>query len=230
MTYAQAIDINVYAEKRNLPRPRNASRRAAIEREAPKLFAAARANLDAALPKPYVEAAIEMAKGAATFLSHDLANAFKDVGDAALQKEFAAANDRAAAELRDFAAWLEREKMPSANAPYALGRDSFEKMLRQTELVDVSSRRILDLGLKELQRDKNCFADTARQIGQPQTGGCVQGNPARSSGGTKPDSRHAQGPRRHPAIRSRPSHRHDSVASPRRRRARNICVRRVCFH
>src|ERR1041385_9053644 len=164
MTYAQAIDVNVFA-KRNFAPPEERLRAViAIERDVPKLFAAARANLDASLPKPYVEAAIEMAKGAAEFLSRDLVNAFKDAGDAALQKEFTAAISRAAAELTDFAAWLEREKLPSANAPYALGRDKFEKMLRETELIDVSSRHILDLGLKELRREQKVFADTARKI------------------------------------------------------------------
>jgi uncharacterized protein (DUF885 family) len=105
-----------------------------------------------------------MAKGAADFLSRDLVAAFHGAGDADLQKEFAAANDRAVAELRDFGVWLEKEKMPSANAPYALGRQNFEKMLRQTELIDWPAERVLSMGLTQLQREQKVFADTARLI------------------------------------------------------------------
>ncbi len=162
MTYAQAIDLNVYAKRNFAPAEARLRSVIAIEKEAPKIFAAAHENLDKALPKPYVETAIEMAKGGAAFLEKDLVNAFKGVGDEELQREFAAANGRAGAELRDYAAWL--EKLPPAKAPYALGRRNFEKMLRETELIDWSASRILDLGLKELRREQKVFADTARLI------------------------------------------------------------------
>ncbi len=164
MTYAGALDLNVYAKRNFAPLDDRLRSIVAIEKEAPKMFAAARANLDQSLPKPYVEAAIEVAKGAADFLAKDLADAFKGAGDESLRKDFAAANDRAVTELRDFAAWLEKEKMPAANARYDLGRESFAKMLRETELIDWPAERILKLGLKELKREQRVFADTARLI------------------------------------------------------------------
>jgi uncharacterized protein (DUF885 family) len=164
MTYAGALDLNIYAKRNFAPAAERLRAVVAIERQTPEIFAAARANLDASLPRPYVETAIEMAKGAADFLSRDLVAAFHDAGDAGLQKEFAAANDRAVAELRDFGVWLEKEKMPSANAPYALGRQNFEKMLRQTEFIDWPAERILRLGMKQLRREQKVFADTARLI------------------------------------------------------------------
>ena len=81
-----------------------------------------------------------------------------------MRNDFAAANDRAVAELRDYAAWLEKEKIPAANARFALGRESFAKMLRETERIDRPPERILKLGLKELQHEQKIFADTARLI------------------------------------------------------------------
>ncbi len=164
MTYAGAIDLNIYAKRNFAPAEKRLRDVIAIENEAPKLFAAARRNLDAVLPKPYVETAIEMAKGGAAFLSKDLADAFKGVGDENLQKEFAAANGRAAAELRNFATWLEQEKLPVAKGRYALGRENFEKMLRETELIDWPADRILKLGLKTLRQEQKTFAATARLI------------------------------------------------------------------
>ena len=164
MTYAGALDVNVYAKRNFAPAEERVRDLIAIEKEAPKIFAAARANLDPSLPRPYVETAVEMAKGAAGFISRDLTEAFKGVGDEGLQREFAAANAQAAVELRNFAAWLEREKLPSANGRYALGRKNFQKLLRETELIDWPPDRILELGLKELQREQKVFADTARLI------------------------------------------------------------------
>jgi uncharacterized protein (DUF885 family) len=164
MTYAGALDLNIYAKRDFAPAADRLRSIVAIEKQAPAIFAAARANLDRALPKPYVETAIEMAKGAADFLSQDLVHALRGVGDVDLQREFAAANGRAVTELRDFAAWLEQEKMPKANAPFALGRENFEKMLRETELIDWPAERILKVGLKELRREQKEFADTARLI------------------------------------------------------------------
>jgi uncharacterized protein (DUF885 family) len=164
MTYAEALDLNIYAQRNFAPAPSRLRSVIAIEKQAPKIFAAARTNLDANLPKPYVEAAIEMAKGGAEFLSHDLAAAFKDVGGEALQKDFADANARAADELRSFATWLEKEKLPAATASYALGRNSFEKMLRNTELIDWPADKILQLGMDKLRAEQKTFADTAHLI------------------------------------------------------------------
>jgi hypothetical protein len=47
----------------------------AIERQAPAIFANARANLAETLAKPYVETAIEVATGSESFLRKDLAAA-----------------------------------------------------------------------------------------------------------------------------------------------------------
>jgi uncharacterized protein (DUF885 family) len=164
MVYAVALDLNVYAKRDFAPLADRLRAVVAIERRTPAILAAARTNLDDSLPKPYVEAAIEMANGAADFLTNDLVAAFKDVSDASLQAEFAAENGKAAMELRDFAAWLKEEKIPAAKARYELGRESFEKMLRETELIDWPATRILSLGEKELRRQQKVFDDSARLI------------------------------------------------------------------
>jgi hypothetical protein len=125
MTYADALDLNIYAKRNFAPAEQRLRSVIAIESEAPKIFAAARTNLEASLPRPYIETAIEMAKGAAGFLRRDLTEAFKDTGSVGLREEFGAVNGRAAAELEKFAAWLETDKLPAANDQYALGRETF---------------------------------------------------------------------------------------------------------
>lgn len=164
MTYAGVLDLDVYAKRNFAPAEQRLRYIVAIEKEAPKIFAEARANLDTALPRPYVETAIEMARGAAGFFGKDLVDAFKNVGDENLKRDFATANARASAELRDFAAWLEKERLPVADGRYALGRQNFQKMLGESELIDWPPERLLELGLKELRREQKVFSGTARLI------------------------------------------------------------------
>jgi len=164
MTYAEALDLNIYAKRNFAPAEQRLRHVIAIENQAPKIFSDARSMLNRTLPKPFVETAIEMANGAADFLGKDLVDAFKGVGDDALQKEFAAVNSRALAELTNYSKWLEKEHLPVAHTKYALGRDNFQKMLRETELIDWPAEKILKLGMKELKREQKVFADTARLI------------------------------------------------------------------
>jgi uncharacterized protein (DUF885 family) len=164
MTYAGALDLNIYAKRNFAPAADRLRSLAAIEQDAPKIFAAARANLEKSLPRPYVETAIEVSDGAADFLAKYLVAAFKGVGDETLQKEFAAANQRAVTELRGFSAWLKQEELPAAHEHYALGRENFAKMLRESELIDWPPEKILKLGLKQLCAEQKVFAETARRI------------------------------------------------------------------
>src|ERR1051325_1704914 len=100
MTYAGAIDVNIYIKRNFAPLEARLRSIIAILSQAPKLMAAARANLDDVLPKPHVETAIEMAGGAADFLGKDLVEAVKGVGNDALRTEFNTANRRAVDALR----------------------------------------------------------------------------------------------------------------------------------
>jgi len=164
MTYAGALDLNIYAKRNFAPTEERLRSIIAIERDAPKIFAAARANLENSLPKPYVETAIEVGDGAADFLAKDLVAAFKGVGDETLQKEFTDANQRAVTELRDFSAWLKQERLTNAHGNYALGRENFAKMLRESELIDWPPEKILKLGLTQLRAEQTAFTAAARQI------------------------------------------------------------------
>src|SRR5439155_10053656 len=125
--------------------------------EAPKVFGAARQNLDASLPQPFVETAIEVANGSADFLEKDLVAGLKDLHDDAIRGQFTSANQRAIAELRSYVGWLKSEKLPKAdksNKAFALGRSKFARILREGELIDWSPDRILEMGLRQLKREQ----------------------------------------------------------------------------
>ena len=160
MTYATAVDLNIYIKRNFAPLQERLKSIIAIEREVPLVLQAARQNLKPNLAKPFVETAIDQAKGVVDFLRRDLTDALKEIKDA----EFEAVNKAATAEFEKYAAWLEKERLPTAHSRYALGRDTFHKMVREGELMQLTPEQILEKGLKELKREQAIFADTARKL------------------------------------------------------------------
>src|SRR5438874_1533008 len=141
MTYARAADVNVYIKRNFAPLEDRAHSIAAIESQVPNIIIAAKTNLDAVLPKPYVELAIQIAKGAADFMKKDLVAAIVDLKDDRVKAEFTESNRKAAAALTDYATWLERDKLPKASADFALGQEKYSRMLSETELVNIEPEK-----------------------------------------------------------------------------------------
>lgn len=164
MTYAGVLDVNIYIKRDFAPLDDRVRSIIAIEKQAPRVMAAARANLESSLAKPYVETAIEVANGSADFLGKDLVAALKDVTNQTLLAEFKLVNQRAIAELRSYADWLKQKKLPKAHNHYAVGRDNFQRMLSGGELIPLAPDYILELGLVELHREQAAFAKAAGEI------------------------------------------------------------------
>ena len=72
MVYARAGDVNVYIKRNFAPLEDRVRSLVAIESQIPNILIAARTNLDEKLPKPFVELAIQIARGSADFLKKDL--------------------------------------------------------------------------------------------------------------------------------------------------------------
>jgi uncharacterized protein (DUF885 family) len=164
MTYAGALDLNIYIKRGFAPLEDRVRSIIAILNAAPQITSAARANLAQSLPRPQVETAIDQADGTADFLSNDLVAALKDFKNEILMASFKAANARAISEMRGYTAYLKEQKLPKANERYALGRERYQKLLEYGEMVTLSPEQLLDIGLRELRRKQEEFAETARQI------------------------------------------------------------------
>ncbi len=165
MTYAGALDVNVYLKRDFAPLPERLRSIIATEKLAPDVFAAARENLVDPLPKPKVDLAILIARGGADFLEKDLVEAVREVKDDTLQAEFKETNAKAAAALREYADWLEKEKLPKADLGFALGEERYRKFLAVSEgITSLSPAKILEIGLAELKREQAAFAAAAKII------------------------------------------------------------------
>jgi uncharacterized protein (DUF885 family) len=164
MTYARAIDVNIYVKRNFAPIEDRVRSIVAIENQAPNVIIAAKTNLADVLPRPYVELAIQIARGSSEFLKKNLVEAIGEMKDEALRVAFSASNRKAATALADYANWLEKEKLPKANAPFALGAEKYQRLLAQTELVDLPPAKILEIGMSELKREQEVFAEAGKKV------------------------------------------------------------------
>src|SRR5882724_1110284 len=164
MVYARAADVNIYVQRNFAPLEDRVRSLVAIESQVPNILIAARTNLKEVLPKPYVELAIQIARGSSDFLKKNLVAAISGLKDEQIRTAFQDTNRRAANALADYAAWLEREKLPKSSQDFALGEEKFERLLAQTELVDLPPAKILEIGMSQLKAEQEAFADAAKKI------------------------------------------------------------------
>ena len=161
MIYAQALDLSVYIKRNFSPLEDRLRSIIAIENQAPNIVIAAKTNLAPVLPRPYVELAIQIARGAADFLKKDLVEAVKTAKDEKLLNAFQLSNRKAAMALTDYANWLEKEKLPKATGEWAVGEQKYRRML-EGELVEIGPAQLLEMGLAELKREQEAFAEAAK--------------------------------------------------------------------
>src|SRR5437762_3365581 len=164
MMYAGAADVNVYIKRNFAPLEDRVRSLIAVESQIPNILIAGRTNLNETLPKPYVEFAIQIARGYADFLKKDLVAAISGLKDEQLRAAFLDANRKAASALNDYAAWLTREKLPKASLDFALGEEKFRRFLAQTELVDLPPEKILEIGMAQLKAEQDAFAEATKKI------------------------------------------------------------------
>jgi len=169
MTYASAIDVNVYVQRKYAPIEDRVRSIVVVENQTSNIMIAAKTNLADVLPKPYVELAIQIARGSSEFLKKNLIEALAELKDENLRATFLQSNRRAATALADYATWLEKEKLPKATSEFAIGEEKYQRFLTQTELVDLPPAQILELGLSELKHEQGVFDEAAKKIDSDKT-------------------------------------------------------------
>ncbi len=158
------IDLNIYISRNFAPIEDRIRSIIAIENQAEQQFAYAKANLEDSLAKPYVETAIQVAKGSASFLGTDLVIALKDVKNDTLVAAFKASNKKAIDAINGYVTFLEKEKLPKVHNHYAIGRDNYMKMLLYSEDISLSPEKILEIGQEQLKKEQEVFNSAAKII------------------------------------------------------------------
>src|SRR5687768_12052551 len=121
----------------------------ARERQIARLLEEARRNLDNP-PRLYTETAIAQAAGSVAFFERVVPQMFERAGgsrlDAARRAEFHEANESAAAAVRSFRDWLERDLLPRSNGDFALGAENYRRKLLYEEMVETPLPALLREG------------------------------------------------------------------------------------
>src|SRR5687767_5991471 len=131
--------------------------------EAPAALDAARSNLDPdRVPPVWVVVAGETATAGATFVRAVVPSlAEGSTAKAAL----AGAGKRAGDALDAYASWLRDDLMRRARGTFAIGREAFEALLREKELLPYDARTLRQFG-EELYRETEAkLAEAARALG-----------------------------------------------------------------
>jgi uncharacterized protein (DUF885 family) len=139
----------------------------ARERQAPRLLAEARANLQNP-PRIYTETALAQVSGSVDFFRRVVPQMFEHAGGgrltAARRAEFATANDNVVAALTAYADWLQRDLLARSDGDFAIGAENYRKKLLYEEMVDTPLAELISDGERELRRTQNEMRAVAEEI------------------------------------------------------------------
>ncbi len=165
MIYASALSDGVHNLMTMESAPAEARARRIIAKlgGVQALLMAARVNV-VTPPRVMAERGVRMFKGTAAMLGPDLSLAFADLKDANLKADLASAGSVSARHINAFVAWFEKEKLPSANGPYVVGRANLEARYRAEELIDLPAAQLLAIGERELAKNEAAFTEAASRL------------------------------------------------------------------
>lgn len=153
--YVGQLDPNVYISR---PYADPATRMKAFISYAEKVPAAAaqiKANLKLPMPATFVKYGSAGFGGFADYYTGDAKAAFADVKDPALQKQFDEVAAKAAAAMKDLAAYVASQ--PGSADGWALGADKFSKMLLTNEAVGTPLDELERIGQADLKRNQDAL-------------------------------------------------------------------------
>jgi len=129
----------------------------------PDALGEARRNLDNP-PRIYTEISIEQLDGNRAFFEEDVPAAFTDVKDPVLLAEFTSARDAVISALTDYGDWLTSDLLERSNGSFALGADTYRKVLDADEMITTPLPDLLAVAEQDLKRNQQAFAEAARQV------------------------------------------------------------------
>lgn len=132
-------------------------------RQVPRLVQSARDNIKDP-PGIFVKTAVETLRGVRTFIDRDLPRGLAAVDDLSILGDLADASTEAGQAISGYADHLETEVGPKAKGTFRLGRERFELKLKLEEGVDLSSSRLLEIGMRELAAVQEEFRTVAGKI------------------------------------------------------------------
>ena len=148
------LDPNVYVSRNYADKPTRMKAMIAFFKAIPTAAKNIRANLRPEMPASFIKLGVAGFGGFAQYYRGDARAAFADVDNPALQAEFKAASETAAASMQALADWLAKA---TPTQDYALGAERFSRMLAATEAVDAPLNRLEAVGRADLKRNQEAL-------------------------------------------------------------------------
>lgn len=159
MMYLGDLNLVPYISREYAPAKQRVAAVIAIAEATPKHLEHAQKNLDAALPRTFVETALMQTRGTITFVDGDVKAALGD----ALGPDGEAALGRMKEALTGYATFLE-ERLAKATDDYPLGPELFMEMLRETQGFEVDLATLTEVGQRDLAVNYQAILKAAEQI------------------------------------------------------------------
>jgi hypothetical protein len=132
-------------------------------RQAPRLLAAAQANVEDP-PGIFIKTGAETFDGVVTFIERDLPRAFRQLEDLHLLGDLADAASEAVDAIGRYTVHLRDTLAPRSRATFRLGRERFEGRLRYQDGIGIDTDRLLATAATELTRLQERFRTVAASI------------------------------------------------------------------
>ena len=156
--YGDALDPNVYVTRPYAPLPVRLKALTTWCTHVPEALAHIRATLQTPMPLPLADIGKLRFGGMASYLEKDVPPVFAPVGDPSARASFETACKRAAAAFRDMDAWFDTLKL-HAGGSFALGAETYQKMLWMTERVSLPLDAVEALGRADLARNLKALGE-----------------------------------------------------------------------
>ncbi|HMK72233.1 MAG TPA: DUF885 domain-containing protein [Myxococcaceae bacterium] len=133
--------------------------------QVPAVYAAGKGNVSEP-PKEWTELAIGQTRGTEGYLRDTLAAWAKEAAgpDAVLWADFQRANITAIAATQDYLHWLTKTVLPKSTGTWAIGPRAYVTLLKHAEFITTPLEELLAQGEAQLQKDRQQFLETAREI------------------------------------------------------------------
>jgi hypothetical protein len=161
--YIERLDPSMYLTREYAPLPKRLEGFLGYVRAVPALAAQIRANLQAPLPRAFIDRGVAGFSGYATFYRTEMPAIFAQLADQRQKHELGEATAAAARAMDELSAWL-RSQPPAAAGSFALGAAKFSAMLRVTERVDLPLEELELAGRQDLERNLAALADACAKF------------------------------------------------------------------
>lgn len=167
LSYEAVIGVESYLLRNYAPLERRAQALLTHEKAAMGQLVHFRANLSGPLAKPVTETAIKVIRGYARYVREDVPATLAPLKASPFWAQFEPTNAQYAQALDQAAAFLESEKLRSADASYRLGPERFARLFELQEGIAFDRDVFVAMGTRDLRDNQAAYSELTKYGARP---------------------------------------------------------------